>query len=279
MIETSPLFSEQVQQWLGGIKPIWASLREDTLKKLLSSFPFTIERIIINQDDIFEEINNSLGIKAVKLILSEAMTSPGIKLTAKDNLNRNFVTEAIDQLNWPMYRTHEIFSVCKVVNEEDFLPLHFFHIILKEAQLVRKYKGNLIATKKGKEAYKDNKNTLFSILYPTLYEQIDISYFDRVLLSGWPNLQIGVVLYCLTMVDDKWVPKDTLMKLTAIPDKRFWETPRDLPEFAFHARILRPLWWLGLLEHRIVKDSEANTEVTEFKKIKSFDKIFKFHID
>ena len=46
-----------------------------------------------------------------------------------------------------------------------------------------------------------------------------------------------------------------------------------------HARILRPLWWLGLLEHRIVKDSEANTEVTEFKKIKSFDKIFKFHID
>ena len=97
---------------------------------------------------------------------------------------------------------HEIFSVCKVVNEEDFLPLHFFHIILKEAQLVRKYKGNLIATKKGKEAYKDNKNTLFSILYPTLYEQIDISYFDRVLLSGWPNLQIGVVLYCLTMKKD-----------------------------------------------------------------------------
>jgi hypothetical protein len=96
----------------------------------------------------------------------------------KDNFNRSFVVKAIDQLEWPLYRPGEIFEFCKVVNERDFLPLHFFHVVLKAAGLVRKYKGHLVATKKGKKLYQDDKNALFDSLYSALYEQIDISYFD-----------------------------------------------------------------------------------------------------
>lgn len=278
MLETSSVPTEQVKQWLGDIKPLWPLLGEVNIMKLLVSFPFSIERVVINKNELFEEISDSLGMKAVKLILSEAMTAPGIKLTVKDNLNRSFVVKAIDQLEWPRYRPSEIFEFCKVVNERDFLPLHFFHVVLKAAGLVRKYKGHLVATKKGKELYQDDKNALFDSLYSSLYEQIDISYFDRVSLNGWPNLQIGIVLWCLTMIDNEWIPEEILMKKTAIPDKRFWESPRDLPEFAFHARILRPLWWFGLLEHRIIHSPELKRETDEFKKSKAFDRVFAFDL-
>ncbi len=278
MLETSSVPTERVKQWLGDVKPLWPSLGEMNIKRLLASFPFSIERIVINKNKSFEEISNSLGMKAVKLILSEAMTAPGIKLTVKDNLNRSFVVKAIDKLEWPLYRLGEIFEFCKVVNERDFLPLHFFHVTLKAAGLVRKYKGHLVATKKGKELYQDDKNALFDSLYSALYEQIDISYFDRVSLNGWPNLQIGIVLCCLTMIDNEWISKEILMKKAAIPDKRFWESPRDLPEFAFHARILRPLWWFGLLEHRIVKDTNGNTEIEQFKVTNSFKNVFEFSV-
>lgn len=279
MFESTSSLSEQVKQWLGDVQPLWSSIGEDAIKKLLVSFPFTVERIIINENDIFEEIDDSLGMKAVRFILSEAMVSPGIKLTAKDNLNRNIVLEAINHLDWPMYRSEDIFKVCKVANEDDVLPLHFFHIVLKEAGLIRKYKGHLVATKKGKELFQAKNNSLFGLIYKTLYERIDISYFDRVYLQGWPNLQIGVVLYCSSLIGDEWIDEEKIMKMTAIPDTRFWQTPRDLPEFAFHTRILRPLWWFGLLEHRVRKDSDTKWEVEQFKKTKAFNDVFSFRIN
>jgi hypothetical protein len=81
MLETSSVPTEQVKQWLGDVKPLWASLGEVNIKRLLVPFPFLIERVIVNKNESFEEISNSLGMKAIKFILSEAMTAPGIKLT------------------------------------------------------------------------------------------------------------------------------------------------------------------------------------------------------
>jgi hypothetical protein len=49
-------------------------------------------------------------------------------------------------MEWPGYDKDELFGFHKVVNEPDFLPLHFIRILTHAAKLFRTYRGKLVAT-------------------------------------------------------------------------------------------------------------------------------------
>jgi hypothetical protein len=278
MLDTSSVPTEQFEQWLDDVEPVWPSFGRENIAGLIYPFPFSGERVSISNEP-FDEIDNSPLLKGAKQFLAKAMVSPGIKLTATGNLNRKFVDEMIDILNWEMYTRDKLYRICKVVNEIDFFPLHYLHILLKESSLLRNYKGHVIASKLGKALLQDVRGAdLFSLLITTLYEKINICYFDRMPFEGWPNTQVGLILYGLKVIADDWTSEETLMKKTAIPDERIFKTPYDFSSTAYHARILRPLEWFGLMEHRVVIEAKTNKETTEYKKSKAFDRVFAFNL-
>ncbi len=72
----------------------------------------------------------------------------------------------------------------------------------------------------------------------------------------WPERQedalrdAGVVLWCLSIAAGDWEPRERLTRMCAIPVSGVLDHPWDVGSWATDARILRPLWWFGLLEHR-----------------------------
>lgn len=51
----------------------------------------------------------------------------GIVLTKSGAFNRKFVTWAVDQFNWPGYTAEELYTINKVLNEDDVPPLYCLH--------------------------------------------------------------------------------------------------------------------------------------------------------
>jgi hypothetical protein len=58
-------------------------------------------------------------------LLRSAVDGGGLKLTATANLSRAVVCEMLKIFEWPHYDNVGALSFNKVVNEPDFLPLHF----------------------------------------------------------------------------------------------------------------------------------------------------------
>ena len=59
---------------------------------------------------------------------------------------------------------------CKVINESDCFEVHIPNILLHLAGLVRKYKGTLKITQKGRELATDAKaGQLFNLLFQTFF--------------------------------------------------------------------------------------------------------------
>ena len=73
-----------------------------------------------------------------------------MKLTATGNLSRAVVDDMCGSIECPNYDKDELFRYQKVVNEPDFLPLHFVRILTQAAKLFRTYRGKLVLTPLGR---------------------------------------------------------------------------------------------------------------------------------
>jgi hypothetical protein len=54
-------------------------------------------------------------------------------------------------MEWPGYDKDELFGLHKVINEPDFLPLHFIRVLTQAAKLFRTYRGKLVMTPLGRK--------------------------------------------------------------------------------------------------------------------------------
>jgi len=88
---------------------------------------------------------------------------------------------------------------------------------------------------------------------------------------------VGVVLWSLAAAANDWLDRETLTRLCTVPVIGVLESTWDLGSFATEVRILQPLLWFGLLEHR----SEAGTGPVErflYRKAPLFDRFLKFDV-
>ena len=69
-------------------------------------------------------------------------------------------------------------------------------------------------------------------------------------LHGWPQCDAGVVLWSLAIAANDWQARERLSRLCTIPINGVLDQTWDTASHAMEARILRPLKWFGLLEHR-----------------------------
>jgi hypothetical protein len=251
MVAPSFLQDPRVLSWLGDVEPAWTLLTLDSLKELQQG-PSNESRALTLANDLTPpEVARSAVARKALILLRSAADSGGLKLTATGNLSRSVVAEMIDRFEWPDFDRVEEFRFHRVVNEPDFLPLLFVRHIAQMARLVRPYRGALRATQLGRGFVKETpQGSLQSILFQAGFWRADLNYLARGIHGSWPQFDIGVVLWSLSISAADWQTPAKLTRLCTIPAKDILESSWDAGLMVTEARILMLLFWYGLLEHR-----------------------------
>jgi hypothetical protein len=183
-------------------------------------------------------------------------------------------------IEWPDYDQTAAFQFNKVINEPDFLPLHVVRILAQAATLVRVQRGKLVATPLGRSMLSATRQaSLTAILFHIAFWRMDLGYFGRGLLGSWPQADIGIVLWSLSVSASSWQTSETLTRLCTIPKPGMVTGSWDRSAYAMEARILRPLLWFGLLEYRSEKSPEGGFVTRRYyRKGALFDRLLAFDV-
>ena len=279
MVALGLLQTPQVREWLNGIEPAWTLLEFGSFNALRRepSRDGSAIRLAANISDA-DLAASAVASNALRL-LQKAGDSGGLKLTASGNLSRAVVAEIRDALEWPGYHRDEEFQFNLVINEPDFLPLHFVRILCQGVGLMRRYRGSLRLTDVGKGMLTGPRSGgLQAILFHITFWLTNLASFDRVPLASWPQPDIGIVLWSLSTSAIGWETPERLMRLCTVPVIGVLEAKWDFPTSAFEARVLRPLTWFGLLESR--QDEPVGSEPTRprYRKTPCFDRLVSFDV-
>jgi len=251
MVAADFLQDPRVQGWLDGLEPAWTLLTFESLLALRREPSAVQSAIQIANDLSLGEIAGSPVARNTLILLRQAIERGGLALTATGNLSRAVVAEMCKLIEWPDYDQADAFRFNKVINEPDFLPLYVVRQLAQAAALMRAQRGKLMATPLGKSMLSDTKQgALLAILFHLAFWHMDLSYFGRGLLGSWPQQDAGVVLWSLSVCADEWQSPDKLTRLCTIPEPAMFSQTWDRTPYAMEAKILRPLLWFGLLEHR-----------------------------
>jgi hypothetical protein len=251
MVAPSFLQDHRVRRWLGEVEPAWTLLTLDSLKELQQGPSKESRALTLANDLTPPEVARSAVARNTLILLRGAADGGGLKLTATGNLSRSVVTEMIDRFEWPDFDRVEEFRFHRVVNEPDFIPLLFVRHIAQMARPVRPYRGALRATQLGRGFVKETpQGSLQSILFQAAFWRADLNYLARGIHGSWPQFDIGVVLWSLSISAADWQTPAKLTRLCTIPAKDILESSWDAGSMVTEARILMPLYWFGLLEHR-----------------------------
>jgi hypothetical protein len=273
------LTNPEVLRWLDGVEPAWKMLELESFNSLHDE-PSASNRTIRLEPRLSQaNLSGSAVSGTTPLLLRRALETDGLKLTATGNLSRSVVSEMRDVIEWPDYDKREFLGVSKVINEPDFLPLHFTRVLAQAARLFRARRGKLMPTRLGRLMLgEEQAGALQAVLFHIAFWHLNLGYFDRVGLPSWPQSDAGVVLWSLSAAANDWLDREKLTRLCTIPVIGVLGSAWDLGSFAMEARILRPLMWFGLLEHR----SEPGTGPVErhlYRKTLLFDRFLKFEIE
>ena len=280
MVAPGLLQNPEVRRWLNGIEPAWTMLDFDSFNALLDEPSATNKAIRLDPNLTATDVSGSAIVANALILLRRAADTDGLKLTATGNLSRAVVEEMCGIMQWPGYDKDELFGFHKVINEPDFLPLHFIRILTQAAKLVRTYRGKLVATPLGRKILNGEQHgPLQAVLFHVAFWRLNLGYFDRYAVDTWPQNEVGVVLWSLSASAHDWLARETLTRLCASPVVGILESQWDFGSSAMEARILRPLWWFGLLEAR--SQEKSATEFVGrrlYRKAPLFDRFLQFDV-
>jgi hypothetical protein len=276
MVGPGFLENPEVRRWLNGVEPAWTMLEFNSLNALRHEPSASNHAIRLEPDLADTEISGSPVTANALILLRRAAETGGLKLTATGNLSRAVVDEMCGIIKAPGYDKTELLRVQKVINEPDFLPLHFVRMLTQTAKLIRTHRGKLVGRRiLGLEQH----GPLQALLFHVALWRMNLADFDGYPLDSWPQSEVGVILWSLSASAHDWLPRETLTRLCAPPVIGVLESQWDFGSSAMEARILRPSVWFGLLESRT--EPRSPTEVVEprlYRKAPLFDRFVKFDV-
>ena len=275
------LDASRVRHWLGGVEPAWTALTYESFNALHSEPSATNMALRLANDLTADELDASAVAHNTLVLLHHAAQARGLKLTAAGNLARSVVAEMIDLFDWPDFNKTEARQLNKVINEPDFLPVHFVRLVAEAARLVCRNRGFMKPTALGRDLSKELKRgALLAILFHVAGWHCNLSYFGRGLHGAWPQRDIGIILWSLSVAAWDWESRERLTRLCAIPINGVLDAQWDSGSMAMEARVLRPLLWFGLLEYR--HDAPPGDRYGGrhfFRKSALFDRFLQFDIE
>lgn len=280
MVRPGLLDNASVRAWLGGVEPVWTLLeRESFLALRLASEP-PDGALRLAMDLLPAEMEKSPVVRNTRHLLRAASTKPGLKLTATGNLSRSVVLEMCDAFSWPGFDKAEAFRLHKVVNEPDFFPLFFLRNLAEACKLLRRRGGFLRITPAGKTVLDTQaQQALEAMLFHVALWHLDLSANGRGLPRGWPQREVGLVVWCLSIAAKEWETRERLTRMCTIPVNGVLDQAWDISSHATEAQILRPLWWFGLLDYREEPVEGSRFEQQHFyRKTPLFDRFLSFKV-
>lgn len=280
MVAPGMLQNPSVRNWLGGIEPAWTLLDLASFNALRRPPSPTAGPIRLAAHLADGEIQQSAVARNALILLRAAAEGPGLKMTATGNLSRGVVAEMCDLFTWPGFDKAEAFRLHKVINEPDFLPLFFVRHVAEAGKLVRRDKGHLKVTPAGRKLLKEpHQKALQAVLFHIALWRLDLGYLGRGLHHGWPQHDIGIVLWSLSIAANDWQPPERLTRMCTIPINGVLESTWDTGSHAMEATVLRPLRWFGLLDYRQDDIPEKRFEKRHFyRKTSLFDRFLSFDV-
>ena len=280
MVALGMLQNPSVRNWLGGIEPAWTLLDQASFNALRRPPSPTAGPIRLATDLADGEIQQSAVARNALILLRAAAEGPGLKMTATGNLSRGVVAEMCGLFTWPGFDKAEAFRLHKVINEPDFLPLFFVRHVVEAGKLLRRQKGHLKITPTGRQMLDEkNHGALQAVLFHLALWRLDLGYLGRGLHHGWPQHDIGIVLWSLSIAANDWQPPERLTRMCTIPINGVLESSWDTGTHAMEATVLRPLRWFGLLDYRQEDLPERRFEKRHFyRKTPLFDRFLKFTV-
>jgi hypothetical protein len=271
------ILDDRVRNWIGDAHPLWTLLDPDMLGRFLNARTLKDSPTRINANLNLSDLEGSRVVNHSRLVLSALEEEGGAKLTATGNISRKFVARMVEEFRWPDHEKEVIYSLNKVVNEQDFTPLHYLHVVMKEAGLLRKYKGSLKPSRLGGAMLNEEAvGKLMQLLFTATFDMFNTAYIDRIPIRSWPQEQAGLTLYLLSQAAADWTRPGVLMRRVAIPTLEVINAPYDFPEFAFSGRILRYLVWFGLMEMRPPRILDKLAVKREYRKTALYDRFLAF---
>jgi hypothetical protein len=274
------LQNRSVKTWLAGVEPAWMLLDQASFRALHEPPSPMAGPIRLATDLTEEEIMQSAVVQNALILLRAAATGPGLKTTATGNLARDVVAEMREHFTWPDHDNAGAFQFHKVINEPDFLPLFLVRHVVQAGTLLRKQKGRLKVTPAGRRMMEEpNLSALQALLFRITFWHLDLGFLSRGLHHGWPQHDAGIVLWSLSVAATDWQPRERLSRLCTIPINGVLGQAWDTASFAMEAKILRPLLWFGLLEHKEdEKDPGQFGKRHFYRKTPLFDRFLSFDV-
>jgi hypothetical protein len=274
------LQNPSVRNWLGGIEPAWTLLDQASFTALHRPPSPAAGPIRLGSDLTDDEIQRSAVARNALVLLRAAAAGPGLRMTATGNLSRGVVADMCDLFTWPEFDKAHAFRLHKVVNEPDFLPLFFVRHVAEAGKLLRRHKGHLRVAPTGRRILEASyQRALQAVLFNIAFWKLDLGYLGRGLHQGWPQRDVGIVLWSLSVAANDWQPYERLTRLCTIPINGVLDTPWDSASLVMEATVLRPLLWFGLLEHRHDDNSEIRFEARHlYRKTPLFDRFLSFDV-
>jgi hypothetical protein len=279
VVASGMLRNPSLEKWLGGIEPAWTMLDRASFAALHRPPSPMAGPIRLASDLTQEEIQQSAVTRNALVLLRAAAAGSGLKMTATGNLSRSVVAQMCDLFTWPDFDRSEAFQFNKVINEPDFLPLFFVRHIAEAGKLLRKYKGHLKITPAGRQLLEaSHRRALQAVLFHTAFWYLELDYLGLYFHHGWPQRHIGVVLWSLSVGANGWQSSGRLTRICTIPVDGVVDTHWDRASYTVEAKILRPLLWFGLLEHR-EDDIDGSCEKRHlYRKTALFDRFLAFDV-
>jgi hypothetical protein len=215
------LQNPEVRRWLNGVEPAWMMLEFNSLNALRHEPSGSNQAIRLEPDLADAEISGSAVTANALLLLRRAAETGGLKLTATGNLSRAMVEEMFGIIKAPDYDKTELLRFQKVINEPDFLPLHFIRILTQAAKLIRTHRGKMIPTPLGRRMLAaEQHGPLQALLFHAALWHMNIAYFDRYPLDSWPQRSGGHPVVAFGIGTRLAAERDTHAALRVSRDRR-----------------------------------------------------------
>lgn len=262
-------YNRQPLAELGGVSP-------EQAHRLTSGDWTTTGPLRLNGEIPLTTLGRARFLRNARTFLAEVDDAGGVKATEAGNLNRKFVGQMLDRLEFDPEYLADVRRMNKVINEEDVNDLHILRVILSVARLLKKRSGRFTVTRNGRAMLPEEKaGTLYRDLFYTFYRRFNLAY-----LGNWDNpaLQYGVpiVLFRLSSAARKWTPVRRLAETTLHEDALYPDpTWPNAGPFQYYDRIIQPLVEFGLLERRRT-GRLSEIDAIHVRKLPLYDRFLRF---
>jgi hypothetical protein len=236
-------------------------------------------------DDLsLEEVKHVLFFDQARQFLRLLEENKGAPLTATGNLNRAYVAQMIEKLDWLKRYAKPLLEggLCKVINEGDIMPLGVLHGVCEFGRLIHKRRNRVFLTNQARDLLADAQaGSLYRRLFLTLFRNFSLDFLSRFQPTPFVQHTIAVILWRLQLVASDWTALDHLPRevfLNSVGEQvRAASIWPEVESAVLRDEIVHPLLWFGLLEcDHIADECQRQGAILKFRKTPLFDRFLSF---